>query len=232
MEIHMKDKIVQYFNQLFEDAPKTRKALDLKQEMLQNALDKYEDLVQEGHSEEDAYQNVIQSIGDVTELFEEVEEKNLLSLPESDRRKKALLKAIAVGLYILAGVVFFGFALICDQLDYYDVYTGIGLILAGLICIPPTVMMIYAANMYPEYIKTEKQDMVEEYKEEKYRNNKDKAVMGSVSTLIWTLVLVAYFIISFNTGAWYITWVIFLIGGSIQSIASLLYSLHKDGRQL
>lgn len=230
----MKDKIVQYFNQLFEDAPKTRKALDLKQEMLQNALDKYEDLVQEGHSEEDAYQNVIQSIGDVTELFEEVEEKNLLSLPESDRRKKALLKAIAVGLYILAGVVFFGFALICDQLDYYDVYTGIGLILAGLICIPPTVMMIYAANMYPEYKKTEKQDMVEEYKEEKYRNNKDKAVMGSVSTLIWTLVLVAYFIISFNTGAWYITWVIFLIGGSIQSIASLLYSLHKDkdGRQL
>ena len=230
----MKDRIIQYFNQLFEDAPKTRKALDLKQEMLQNALDKYEDLVQEGHSEEDAYQNVIQSIGDVTELFEEVEEKNLLSLSESDRRKKALLKAIAVGLYILAGVVFFGFALICDMLDYYDVYTGIGLILAGLICIPPTVMMIYAANMYPEYKKTEKQDMVEEYKEEKYRNNKEKAVMGSVSTLIWTLVLVAYFIISFNTGAWYITWVIFLIGGSIQSIASLLYSLHKDkdGRQI
>ena len=46
--------------------------------------------------------------------------------------------------------------------------------------------------------------------------------------LIWTLVLVAYFIISFNTGAWYITWVIFLIGGSIQSIVSLAYSLHKD----
>ena len=224
----MKDKIVQYFNQLFEAAPKTRKALELKQEMIQNALDKYEDLVQEGHSEEDAYQNVIQSIGDVTELFEEVEEKNLLSLSESDRRKRALLKAIAVGLYILAGVVFFGFALISDMLGYYDVYTGIGLILAGLICIPPTVMMIYAANMYPEYKKTEKQDMVEEYKEEKYRNNKDKAVMGSVSTLIWTLVLAAYFIISFNSGAWYITWVIFLIGGGIQSIASLVYSLHKD----
>ena len=77
-----------------------------------------------------------------------------------------------------------------------------------------------------EFIVTK--SMVEEYKEEKYRNNKDKAVMGSVSTLIWTLVLVAYFIISFNTGAWYITWVIFLIGGSIQSIVSLAYSLHKD----
>lgn len=225
----MRDKIVEKFNQLFEDAPKTRKALELKQEMLQNALDKYEDLVQEGHSEEDAYQNVIQSIGDVTELFEEVEEKNLLSLSESDRKKKALLQAIAVGLYILAGVVFFGFALIGEvAYGYSDVTTGIGLVLAGLICIPPTVMMVYAANMYPVYKKKEKQDMVEEYKEEKYKNNRDEAVLGSVSTLIWMLVLVAYFIISFNTGAWYITWVIFLIGGSIQSIASLVFSLHKD----
>lgn len=225
----MRDKIVEKFNQLFEDAPKTRKALELKQEMLQNALDKYEDLVQEGHSEEDAYQNVIQSIGDVTELFEEVEEKNLLSLSESDRKKKALLQAIAVGLYILAGVVFFGFALIGEvAYGYSDVTTGIGLVLAGLICIPPTVMMVYAANMYPVYKKKEKQDMVEEYKEEKYKNNKDEAVLGSVSTLIWMLVLVAYFIISFKTGAWYITWVIFLIGGSIQSIASLVFSLHKD----
>ena len=187
----MKERIVEYFNQLFEDAPKTRKALELKQEML---------------------------------------EKNLLSLPASDRKKKALLQAIAVGLYILAGVVFFGFSLLIGEVayGYADVTTGIGLVLAGLICIPPTVMMVYAANMYPVYKKQEKQDMVEEYKEEKYRNNKDKAVMGSVSTLIWTLVLVAYFIISFNTGAWYITWVIFLIGGSIQSIVSLAYSLHKD----
>ena len=225
----MKDRIVEYFNRLFEDAPKTRKALELKQEMLQNAQDKYEDLVQEGHSEEDAYQNVIQSIGDVTELFEEVEEKNLLSLSESDRKKKALLQAIAVGLYILAGVVFFGFALIGEvAYGYSDVTTGIGLVLAGLICIPPTVMMVYAANMYPVYKKKEKQDMVEEYKEEKYKNNKDEAVLGSVSTLIWMLVLVAYFIISFKTWAWYITWVIFLIGGSIQSIASLVFSLHKD----
>lgn len=225
----MRDKIVEKFNQLFEDAPKTRKALELKQEMLQNALDKYEDLVQEGHSEEDAYQNVIQSIGDVTELFEEVEEKNLLSLSESDRKKKALLQAIAVGLYILAGVVFFGFALIGEvAYDFNGVTTGIGLVLAGFICIPPTVMMVYAANMYPVYKKKEKQDMVEEYKEEKYKNNKDEAVLGSVSTLIWMLVLVAYFIISFKTGAWYITWVIFLIGGSIQSIASLVFSLHKD----
>ena len=77
----MKEKIRQHFNQIFADAPKTRKALDLKQEMVQNAMDKYDDMVADGYSEEDAYQNVIESIGDVSELFTEVEDKNLLTLP-------------------------------------------------------------------------------------------------------------------------------------------------------
>lgn len=223
----MKEKIVQYFDKLFEDAPKTRKALELKQEMAQNALDKYEDLLQDGHSEEDAYRNVIQSIGDVTELFEEVEEKNLLQLPEKDRKKRALLQAIAIGLYILAGVTFFGFALIG-----YGQLTTIGLVLGGLICIAPTIMLVYAANMYPVYKKHEKPDMVEEYKEQKYIRNRDRAVLGSVSTLLWTLVLVAYFIISFASGAWNITWVIFLIGGSLQSVVALVYSLRSDKKKV
>ena len=55
----MKEKIIQHFNEIFRDAPKTRKALDLKQEMMQNAMDKYDDMVAEGYLEEDAYHNVI-----------------------------------------------------------------------------------------------------------------------------------------------------------------------------
>ncbi len=227
----MKEKITQHFNQLFEDAPKTRKALDLKREMTQNALDKYEDMVQEGYSEQDAYQNVIQSIGDVTELFEEVEEKNLLMLPEKDRKKRAVLKAVAVGLYILAGVAFFAMEMMADMPgSRWFNYPGLGVVIAGLICIAPTIMLVYAANMYPGYSKKENADMVEEYKQEKYMNNRDKAIMGAVSSIIWTMALVLYFIISFTTGAWYITWITFLIAGCLQSVAALWISLRKDKR--
>ena len=81
----MKERIKQHFNKIFADAPKTRKALDLKQEMMQNALDKYDDMIMDGYSEEDAYQNVITSIGDVRELFSEMEEKNLLTDRKSTR---------------------------------------------------------------------------------------------------------------------------------------------------
>lgn len=223
----MKEKITQYFDQLFKEAPKTRKALELKREMTQNALDKYDDLVQEGHSEQDAYQNVIQSIGDVTELFEEVEEKNLLMLPEKDRKKRAMIKAAAVGMYILAGVAFFAVELLADMRGSDQAF---GIVVAGLICIAPTIMMVYAANMYPGYSRKENADMVEEYKHARYRNNRDKAIMGAVSCIIWTLALVIYFIVSFTIGAWHITWVIFLIAACVQSVAVLIVSLRKDTR--
>lgn len=229
----MKEKITQHFNQLFEDAPKTRKALDLKQEMTQNALDKYEDMVHEGYSEEDAYQNVIQSIGDVHELFDDLEEKNLMMLSEADRRKRAMLKAVAVGMYILAGVVFFALEMLADMPGSgWMNYQGAGVVAAGLICIAPTIMLVYAANMYPGYTKKEdaNMDMVEEYKHTKHLNNRDKAIMGAISSIIWTLALVMYFVISFATAAWYISWVIFLIAACAQSVAALFMSLRKENR--
>lgn len=223
----MEEKIKQYFNEVFAKAPKTRQTLELKQEMVQNALDKYNDLKSEGYTEEDAYQNVVNSIGDVSGLLGEMEEKNLLNLPEKDRKKRAMFKASAVGLYIFAGVVFFSFGTIGDMMiggSYFD-FATLGLCLAALICIPPTIMLVYAANMYPGYIKKEKQDMVEAYKERRYTDNKDKAVRKSINTIIWTIAVIVYFAISFATYAWYITWIIFLIAFCVQAIVGLIFNL-------
>ncbi len=214
----MQEKIKQHL-----DAPKTRKAMELKEEMTRNTIDKYQDLISEGYQEDAAYQNVIGSIGDVTELFGDLEEKNLLTLSEADRRKKALLTAIAVGLYIFAGVVLFGTTLLAD---YYAINNTLALVLAGLVCIPPTCMLVYASYMYPDYTKRE-ESLVEQYKESRYSGNREKAVMTSISSIIWLLTLALYFLISFTSGGWHVTWVIFLIGGCIQAIVTLVYSLRR-----
>lgn len=224
----MKEKIRQHFNKIFADAPKTRKALDLKQEMMQNAMDKYDDMVAEGYSEEDAYHNVIDSIGDVTELFSEVEAKNLLTLPEKDRKKKAMMTAVAVGLYIFAGVVFFFFGMISEITGNYRYdLASLGFVLALLICIAPTVMLVYAANMYPDYTKKEKEDMVDQYKEAKYSSNKEKAVRKTINSIIWTMALILYFIISFATYDWHLTWLIFPIAVCVQAIVKLIIELRN-----
>ena len=115
----MKEKITQHFNKVFAGAPRTRKALDLKQEMVQSALDKYDDMVADGYSQEDAYQNVIESIGDVTELFNMVEEERVFLLPEKDRQRRALLISFAVGLYLLAAAALFFFQASMKFRDFY-----------------------------------------------------------------------------------------------------------------
>ena len=224
----MNERVKKYLDELFEDAPKTRKAMELKEEMMQNSMEKYQDLLSDGWSEEDAYKNVIGSIGDVTELFEDLEEKNLLNLSEADRKKKAILTSVAVGLYILAGVVLLASTLIGDVLGgpHSLDYDTLGLVLAAAVCIAPTCMLVYAANMYPNYRK-KKEDFVEDYKEAKHASNRDKAVRTSISTIIWTVVVILYFVFSFSSGAWHISWVIFLMGGCVEAICSLIYSLRQ-----
>jgi len=228
----MKEKIRQHFNEIFAEAPGTRKALDLKQEMMQSAIDKYDDMVADGYSEEDAYQSVIASIGDVTELFPEVEEKNLFMLSEKDRKKKAMLTAISVGLYILAGAVFFFFGMISEIASLPYELTGFGLVFAMIVCIPPTVMLVYAANMYPNYNKKENPDMVEQIKEIKYGSNKEKAALKTINSLIWTITLVLYFLISIETFDWQITWIIFLIAACVQKIVKLIFELRTEEKHL
>lgn len=65
----MENKLRAYMDHLFQDVPNTKKAVEVKEEILQNIVDKYHDLVAEGKSEEAAYNIAIASIGDLDELL-------------------------------------------------------------------------------------------------------------------------------------------------------------------
>lgn len=225
----MEEKIRKHIDGLFAGAPKTRKAMDLKEEMTQNTIEKYQDLIGEGYQEEDAWQMVTASIGDVTELFHELEEPDLF-LSEEDRRKKAILKAAAIGLYILAGVVLFAWMIISESYFYSAPDLGMfGMIAAGLLCIPPPRLLVYAANMYPDYGKKEK-NMVESYQEARRARNREKALKGSISAIIWLATLIVYFIVSFVTQEWGVTWIAFLMGGCAQAVLFLVFSLKSESK--
>ena len=63
----MNENLKNYLDEVFKKAPKTRKALELKEELLSNSQDRYEDLIHGGTSAEDAYDMVVSSIGNVEE---------------------------------------------------------------------------------------------------------------------------------------------------------------------
>ena len=224
----MTEKIRNYINELFMDAPKTRKAFDLKEEVTLNTIEKYQDLVSEGYREEDAYQNVISSIGDVTELFADLEDPVLYVLPEEDRHKKSLLTDISVGLYIFAGAVFLLGMTLSDALSAsWKVDFGmLGMVLTIIICIPPTCLLVYVGKMYPDP-HNNKHSAMDLCLEKAPSDNHRKVVNASISTIIWTMTLALYFLISFSTHHWEVTWVIFLIGSCAQAILTLWNSLHK-----
>jgi DNA integrity scanning protein DisA with diadenylate cyclase activity len=63
------ENIKKYVNELFKDAPKTKKVKELQEELITNLEEKYNDLIKDGVDEKKAYNDVIAGIGDIDELI-------------------------------------------------------------------------------------------------------------------------------------------------------------------
>ena len=103
----MENKLRAYMDHLFQDVPNTKKAVEVKEEILQNIVDKYHDLVAEGKSEEAAYNIAIASIGDLDELLASLKDTSQMpNQMDSEnymawRKKSAIRISVAIMLYIL-----------------------------------------------------------------------------------------------------------------------------------
>ena len=62
----MRDQLIQYVRLLFAGTPDS---YDMQQEILQNTLDRYDDLIDQGKSPEAAYSLSISGIGDINEIL-------------------------------------------------------------------------------------------------------------------------------------------------------------------
>lgn len=224
----MNEKMRAHIETLFEKAPKTRKAYELKEELLANSEERYQDLVTSGVSQEDAFKHVISSIGNVTELFQDLEELNEKDRMEVEDRlnKNAVIKSISIGLYIFGVVVFFACVFTSGRILPRVSMATTGLILMLLIDIIPTCMLIYIGARYPKYMRKE-DTIVEEFKEWKSDTLKNKSVKNATFAVLWTFIILIYFAVSFFTYAWYATWIIFLAGACLHAIVELLFRLKE-----
>ena len=73
----MKGKLKEYIDSVFADAPDCCRVRELKEEMLGNLLEKYDDLMREGRSEAEAYSISVASVGDVSELVDSIKDEQL-----------------------------------------------------------------------------------------------------------------------------------------------------------
>jgi len=115
----MNEKLRNHVNILFAAAPKTAKAEEVKEELLTNLNDKYNDLLAQGYDSTAAFHIVLSGIGDIDEIFKEcggTEHADSLkfaaSLTESwDAVKKGLNRTPTSSLIVIA-VILILFALL------------------------------------------------------------------------------------------------------------------------
>lgn len=216
----MNDEIRNYIEKLFAEAPRTKAAYELKEELYANSNERYYDLLKDGVAEDEAMEIVIHSIGDVDQLFAGLEERDRTGNPDEPVTKRvALLRAVAISLYII------GFAawMLLDEFSGWN----IGFIVMLLFAAVATGILVYLGSAYPSYQKKDN-TMVEEFKEWNLNKKKRRGIQGAVSTILWMLVLITYFLTSFLTNDWHLTWLIFLAGACLQAIVALVFQL-KDG---
>lgn len=215
----MYDKLREYIENLFKDAPNTLKTVELKEEMLQNLYEKYNGLLAEGRSEQAAFNIAVAGVGDVGDLIATL---NTDAQPapaaqtdyERRRSRSAAFVAAAVMLYILSVVP-------CILLP--NIW---GPVLLFVFCAAATGLLIYNGMTKPSYRKTD-DTMVEQFREWKDRNDSRAQVFKAVSGAVWSLVVVAYFLISFFTQAWHITWLLFPIAGAATGVLKAIFDLTK-----
>ena len=211
----MREQLIQYVDLLFAGV---RDCEDIKQEILQNTLDRYDDLIAEGKVPEAAYRLAITGIGDINEILgtksqivpayqETVTAKEAVT---DDNIVKKLLRAVAIALYILCPIPLF-------ILSDFGMDT-IGLCGTLAIVAVATVLIILGGK---------KQRKAQ--REDEAPRTPQSELSKSVGGAIWAIGLAVYFILSFITNAWHITWVVFLITGAVQNLAKAFLDSRAAG---
>ena len=100
----------------------------------------------------------------------------------------------------------------------------LGVVLMFVMIAVATGLIIYRSNTRLRYDKSD-ETVVEDFKQWNKRRKEDDDLFKAVRSAIWAVTLVLYFVISFATGAWYITWLIFIIGGAVSNIVRACFDL-------
>lgn len=210
-----------YIDSLFADAPHSKKTVEVKEEILHNLIDKYNDFLAEGKSEEAAYNISVASVGDISELIEELKgsqfTEEISAANEKGRRKSALLTSIAIAIYILCIV----------PVIALDGHGEKGIIFMFIMIAAATALLIYNHMTKSPFVNRD-ESLADDFMEWRHHNSEQQQMYKAISSVLWALTVVVYILLSFWTRAWHITWLVYVISGAINGVIRAIYDLKKS----
>lgn len=202
----MREQLVKYVELLFAGTTDT---YEIQQEILQNTLDKYDDLVAQGKSPEAAYRLAISGIGDVNEILGERNTQPIPSAPvqqtKLDDNKRKLLRSIAIALYILCAVPLF----------FTDGST-LGLCFTLLFVAVATAIMVYTGKG-----KSAPQQTADSTAQPRSQGR------NIAKGIIWGGGICLYISVTMITEAVWVTWLLFPMLACVQGIVTAIFDLKE-----
>ncbi|MCL1820250.1 MAG: permease prefix domain 1-containing protein [Oscillospiraceae bacterium] len=223
----MNDRIKEYVEKLFLGTPHTRQAADVKEELLANLQAKYEDMLNSGKSEDEAYTSVISGIGDIRSLLGETPVYNTEAV-SSKRHTSSVLRAVAIMVLIFSIVPL----IVLDALFSGTWLTFIIPISFLSVLAVGVGLLVLSFSLGPKkYVKGD-DTFVEEYKEKVSGNDRNARLWSAISSTLWITVIALYLLIGLTTNIWHPTWLIFIVGALVQNMLRFLLKDPKGYKKL
>lgn len=190
----MREQLKQYVNLLFAGTTDNE---EMKQEILQNTLDRYDDLISQGKTPEAAYRLAIGGIGDINEVLSDKAAfpAPITAAPDpATAAEHKKMRAVAIGMYICS---------VLPVIILGNIGNGIlGVCMMFLLIAAATVLMVMASD----------DDDAEE------RDEARKSRQSPLDKTLNTVTLAVFLVLSFATGAWHITWLVWPIMACVKGI--------------
>lgn len=193
-----------------------RKERNLSQEELANALDVSRQTISKWETDQSTPD--FDKIIPLCEYFGITSDELLTGNYNIKEAKQANVKsnfarniAVAVMLYIFAII-----AVVLCSAQFGQPIIGVSIFFALIAA--GTGLLIYNGIYYSK----EKNQQKDEY------NEKDNTVLKQITSIIGTIGLIVYLLVSFLTMAWHLTWIIFIIVVLVNEIVKLIYSINAS----
>lgn len=220
----MRNKLICYVNSIFEGIPNTPEVQELREEILQNTLDRYDEECARGVSETVAYNVAVMSIGDTDELLAAYRK------PKKEKKNsRRVCVAIAIALYILCVVP----PAVADEMGWPE---ALGVSLMFLMIAAATALIILSGGREkpaapkasaPQGVPVQPAAQpVQAASAQEERSSAVKILRGVLTPLYW-LAAVGLFLAAGFAGYWYVAWVIFIAAGAVGDVITGIVYMAK-----
>ena len=192
----MRERLIEYIDGLFSGAALNMRNAEIKEEILQNTLEHYDDLLSEGKSEQEAYASALESVGDVEELLSSLpraaqaepvrEAQPKAEAPEKEPRSR--------GMRIACAIVWPCTALLAVAIGWYGAWGY-----AWAVC-PSAAALLHVAESVILLARGR------------------RAGWRLVDGLLRLCICVLYAVLTAATGKWIVTWLVFPMGAALGGV--------------